>query len=66
MASHKTHFEDCDVLVVGGGIKTIEHIQKLLKAGADKVCINSIPVHKIIALAIQHPQIQLMIVITRP
>jgi len=29
-------------LVVGGGIKTIGHIQRLLKAGADKVIINSI------------------------
>jgi len=29
-------------LVVGGGIKTIGHIQRLLKAGADKVSINSI------------------------
>jgi cyclase len=28
-------------LTVGGGIKTIEHIRELLKAGADKVCINS-------------------------
>lgn len=26
---------------VGGGIKSIEHIKKLLRAGADKVCINS-------------------------
>ena len=29
-------------LVVGGGIKKIAHIQQLLAAGADKVCINSI------------------------
>jgi cyclase len=29
-------------LTVGGGIKTLDHIQSLLKAGADKVCINSI------------------------
>lgn len=28
-------------LTVGGGIKTIDHIKQLLKAGADKVCINS-------------------------
>ncbi|MDR1159248.1 MAG: imidazole glycerol phosphate synthase cyclase subunit [Syntrophomonadaceae bacterium] len=28
-------------LTVGGGVKTIEHIRELLKAGADKVCINS-------------------------
>lgn len=27
---------------VGGGIKTIEHIRDLLRAGADKVCLNSI------------------------
>jgi imidazole glycerol-phosphate synthase subunit HisF len=26
---------------VGGGISSIEHIKKLLRAGADKVCINS-------------------------
>lgn len=29
-------------LTVGGGIKKHEHIQSLLKAGADKVCLNSI------------------------
>jgi cyclase len=29
-------------LTVGGGIKTLEHIQSLLKAGADKVCLNSV------------------------
>lgn len=35
--------KECFVpLTVGGGIKTIAHIQQLLKAGADKVCINSI------------------------
>ena len=35
--------KECFVpLVVGGGIKTLEHIQGFLKAGADKVCINSI------------------------
>jgi cyclase len=28
-------------LTVGGGIKKVEHIRELLKAGADKVCINS-------------------------
>lgn len=28
-------------LTVGGGIRTTEHIRKLLRAGADKVCINS-------------------------
>ena len=28
-------------LTVGGGIKTINDIEKALKAGADKVCINS-------------------------
>lgn len=35
--------KECFVpLAVGGGIKTLEHIQSLLKAGADKVCINSV------------------------
>jgi cyclase len=35
--------KECFVpLTVGGGIKTIAHIQQLLKAGADKICINSI------------------------
>ena len=35
--------KECFVpLTVGGGIKNLEHIQGLLKAGADKVCINSI------------------------
>jgi len=35
--------KECFVpLAVGGGTKTLEHIQSLLKAGADKVCINSI------------------------
>ena len=28
-------------LTVGGGIKNIGHVKKLLRAGADKVCINS-------------------------
>ncbi|MDT8903910.1 imidazole glycerol phosphate synthase subunit HisF [Anaeroselena agilis] len=28
-------------LTVGGGIRTIDHIKDLLRAGADKVCINS-------------------------
>jgi cyclase len=28
-------------LTVGGGIRTIEHIKQLLRAGADKVCINT-------------------------
>jgi cyclase len=33
---------DCFVpLTVGGGISRIEHVQKLLRAGADKVCINT-------------------------
>jgi imidazole glycerol-phosphate synthase subunit HisF len=35
--------KECFVpLTVGGGIKNLEHIQGLLNAGADKVCINSI------------------------
>jgi imidazole glycerol-phosphate synthase subunit HisF len=34
-------------LVVGGGIKNIKHIQRLLRAGADKVCLNSIVRDKI-------------------
>lgn len=29
-------------LTVGGGVKTLMHIQNLLKAGADKVCLNSV------------------------
>lgn len=34
--------EECFVpLTVGGGVQTIEHIQQLLKSGADKVCINN-------------------------
>lgn len=34
--------EGCYVpLTVGGGIKTEEHVRKLLRAGADKVCIGS-------------------------
>ncbi len=28
-------------LTVGGGVSKVEHIKKLLRAGADKVCINS-------------------------
>ncbi len=36
-------------LTVGGGVRTIDNIQKLLKAGADKVSINS--------AAIQNPEI---------
>lgn len=28
-------------LTVGGGVKNINHIRKLLNAGADKVCVNS-------------------------
>ena len=28
-------------LTVGGGIRSLEHIRELLKAGADKVCINT-------------------------
>ncbi|WP_406611048.1 HisA/HisF-related TIM barrel protein [Agarivorans sp. JK6] len=37
--------KECFVpLTVGGGIKNIEHIRNLLKAGADKVSINSIAI----------------------
>jgi cyclase len=28
-------------LTVGGGVKTVEHFRQLLRAGADKVCINT-------------------------
>lgn len=35
--------QECFIpLTVGGGIKTIRHIQRLLNAGADKVCLNSV------------------------
>ncbi|WP_086480829.1 imidazole glycerol phosphate synthase cyclase subunit [Oceanospirillum sanctuarii] len=35
--------KECFVpLTVGGGIKSQRHIDKLLKAGADKVCLNSV------------------------
>ena len=35
--------KECFVpLTVGGGIKNVTHIQQLLNAGADKVCINSV------------------------
>ncbi|USD60245.1 imidazole glycerol phosphate synthase subunit HisF [Vibrio sp. SCSIO 43140] len=35
--------KECFVpLTVGGGIKSLEHIRQLLKAGADKVAINSL------------------------
>jgi cyclase len=34
--------EECFVpMTVGGGIQTLDHIKKLLRSGADKVCINS-------------------------
>lgn len=34
--------DECFVpLTVGGGVKTVDHIKKLLRAGADKVAINS-------------------------
>lgn len=34
--------DECFVpLTVGGGVKTLDHIKKLLRAGADKVAINS-------------------------
>ena len=29
MAKHKTHYEDCDVLVVGGGMAgTVQHLKQ--------------------------------------
>lgn len=35
--------KECFVpLTVGGGINSLEHIKALLRAGADKVCVNSI------------------------
>ena len=34
-------------LTVGGGVRTVEHVRRLLKVGADKVAINS--------AAIEHP-----------
>ena len=34
---------ECSIpLTVGGGISSLEHIELLLKAGADKVCLNSV------------------------
>jgi cyclase len=34
--------QDCFVpLTVGGGVRRIEQVQKLLRAGADKVCVNT-------------------------
>ena len=42
--------QDCFVpLTVGGGITRIEHVQKLLRAGADKVSVNT--------SAVQNPQL---------
>lgn len=39
--------KECFVpLTVGGGIKSINHIRQLLKAGADKVAINSLAIDK--------------------
>jgi cyclase len=35
--------KECFVpLTIGGGIRTVQHIRDLLKAGADKVCLNSV------------------------
>jgi imidazole glycerol-phosphate synthase subunit HisF len=40
--SIKEFGQDCFVpLTVGGGIRRIEQVQKLLRAGADKVCVNT-------------------------
>ncbi len=55
-ATHKGHETTLDViksvaqqifipLTVGGGIKTIEDIKKILNVGADKVAINSAAIH---------------------
>jgi cyclase len=34
--------DDCFVpFTVGGGIRSVEHVRRLLRAGADKVCINT-------------------------
>lgn len=55
-ATHKGHETTLDTiknvaeqifipLTVGGGIKTIEDIKKILNAGADKVAINSAAIH---------------------
>lgn len=39
--------QECFVpLTVGGGVNNLEEIQRLLNAGADKVCINSIALDK--------------------
>tara|TARA_Y100000590_G_C15735585_1_gene1018403 strand:+ start:2415 stop:3179 length:765 start_codon:yes stop_codon:yes gene_type:complete len=38
----KEFSKDCFMpITIGGGIKSIEHIDELLKMGADRVCINS-------------------------
>ena len=37
-------------LVVSGGIRSIQDIRKVLKAGADRVCLNSIAFEKKILL----------------
>jgi cyclase len=43
MESIEEFSRECFVpLTVGGGIRQITHVQKLLRAGADKICLNSI------------------------
>lgn len=40
--------DECFVpLTIGGGVKTIDDIEKLLKVGADKVCINTAAVENL-------------------
>lgn len=44
--SIKDFSQDCFVpLTVGGGVSKIEQVQKLLSAGADKVCVNTAAYH---------------------
>ena len=44
--SIKEFSQDCFVpLTVGGGVSKIEQVQKLLSAGADKVCVNTAAYH---------------------
>ena len=40
MAKHKTHYEDCDVLVVGGGISGIISAKLSAEKGLDTILID--------------------------